>query len=163
MDEGKAMISKRLALAVSAIAAFLLTAAAIADEDTPDTAGGRYTLSKVPDGFVRLDTQTGEVALCSPRAVGWACQVAPQDRAALESEIARLRSENAMLKQDLLSRGLPLPSGVPADTAGAGGNVIVLRLPDDADLDRAKDFMQRLWQRFVDQVARVQREWLNKS
>ena len=36
----------------------------------------------------------------------------------LESEIARLRAENAALKKDLLARGLPLPSGAmpePAD------------------------------------------------
>jgi hypothetical protein len=34
----------------------------------------------------------------------------PEDRAVLENEIARLRSENAALKKDILSRGLPLPS-----------------------------------------------------
>ena len=55
--------------------------------------------------------QTGEVSLCSQRTVGWACQAAPEDRAVLENEIARLRSENAALKKDLLSRGLPLPPG----------------------------------------------------
>ncbi|MGO9891188.1 MAG: hypothetical protein ACLP0L_25250, partial [Solirubrobacteraceae bacterium] len=25
-------------------------------------------------GYLRLDTQTGEVALCSQRSVGWACE-----------------------------------------------------------------------------------------
>ena len=104
---------------VIAIAAVCLSAPVLADEATPDTNGGRYTLNKVTDGFVRLDTQTGEVALCSQRTVGWACQAAPVDRAVFESEIARLRSENAALKKDILARGLPLPPGAMPEPPAA--------------------------------------------
>src|SRR5579863_2205118 len=93
------------------IAACCLIAPALADDATPDSGGGRYTFSKVTEGFLRLDAQTGEVSVCSQRTVGWACQAVPEDRAVLENEIARLRSENAVLKRDLLSRGLPLPAG----------------------------------------------------
>jgi|SRR6266853_6987780 hypothetical protein len=31
---------------------------------------------------------------------GWACKVVPDERSALETEIARLQGENAMLKKD---------------------------------------------------------------
>jgi hypothetical protein len=117
----------------------------------------------VTDGFVRLDTQTGEVALCSQRTVGWACQAAPEDRAAFESEIARLRNENAALKQALLSHGLPLPSGAMPEHSGAHDNDITIRLPDDSDIDRAVAYVGRIWNRFVDAVARAQRQMLNKS
>ena len=130
---------------VIAIAAVCLSAPVLADEATPDSDGGRYTLNKVTDGFVRLDTQTGEVALCSQRTVGWACQVAPEDRAAFESEIARLRGENAALKQALLSRGLPLPSGATPERSGTHDNDITIRLPDNADIDRAVAYVNRLW------------------
>jgi hypothetical protein len=140
-----------------------LSAPVLADEATPDTNGGRYTLNKVTDGFVRLDTQTGEVALCSQRTVGWACQVAPEDRAAFESEIARLRGENAALKQALLSRGLPLPSGATPERSGNHDNDITIRLPDNADIDRAVAYVGRLWNRFVDAVNRAQKQMLNKS
>jgi hypothetical protein len=154
------MFSKALAVA---IAAFCLSAPVLADDATPDTAGGRYTLNKAADGFVRLDTQTGEVALCSQRAVGWACQAAPEDRAAFESEIARLRNENAALKQVMLSRGLPLPSGVMPEPPNAGSNDITIRLPDNADIDRAVAYVGRVWHRFVEVVARAQKQILNKS
>jgi hypothetical protein len=117
----------------------------------------------VTDGFVRLDTQTGEVALCSQRTVGWACQVAPEDRAAFESEIARLRGENAALKQALLSRGLPLPPGATPERSGSHDNDITIRLPDNADIDRAVAYVGRLWNRFVDAVNRAQKQMLNKS
>ena len=108
------MSPKTIAIVIVAlcVAGPAITRKALADEATPpDTAGGRYIFEKQADGFVRLDTQTGEVALCSQRAVGWACQAAPEDRAVLENEIARLRAENAALKKDIVARGLPLPAG----------------------------------------------------
>jgi hypothetical protein len=154
------MFSKAVAIV---IAVFCLSAPVLADDATPDTAGGRYTMSKVADGFVRLDTQTGAVALCSQRTVGWACQAAPEDRVAFESEIARLRSENAALKQAMLSHGLPLPSGVMPEPSTAHGNDITICLPDNADIDRAVAYVGRIWQRFVEAVARAQKQMLNKS
>jgi hypothetical protein len=154
------MFSKAFVIAITAVC---LSAPVLADEGTPDTNGGRYTLNKVTDGFVRLDTQTGEVALCSQRTVGWACQVAPEDRAAYESDIARLRGENAALKQALLSHGLPLPSGVTPEPSGTHDNDITIRLPDNADIDRAVAYVGRLWNRFVDAVNRAQKQMLNKS
>jgi hypothetical protein len=154
------MFSKVFAIAITAVC---LSAPVFADDATPDTNGGRYTLNKVTEGFVRLDTQTGEVALCSQRTVGWACQVAPEDRAAFESEIARLRGENAALKQALLSRGLPLPSGATPAPSGSHDNDITIRLPGNADIDRAVAYVGRLWNRFVDAVNRAQKQMLNKS
>ena len=154
------MLSKAVALAVVAVC---LSNPVFADDATPDTNGGRYTLNKVTDGFVRLDTQTGEVALCSQRTVGWACQTAPEDRAAFESEIARLHGENAALKQTLLSHGLSLPSGATPEPSGSHDNDITIRLPDNADIDRAVAYVGRLWNRFVDAVNRAQKQMLNKS
>jgi hypothetical protein len=154
------MFSKAVALAVVAVC---LSNPVFADDATPDTNGGRFTLNKVTDGFVRLDKQTGEVALCNQRTVGWACQAAPEDRAAFESEIARLRSENAALKQALLSHGLSLPSGATPAPSGSHDNDITIRLPDNADIDRAVAYVGRLWNRFVDAVNRAQKQMLNKS
>src|SRR5580700_8077575 len=122
-SQGMTMFSKAVALAIAAVC---LSVPVFADDAMPDTNGGRYTLNKVTDGFVRLDTQTGEVALCSQRTVGWACQIAPEDSAAFESEIARLRGENATLKQALLSHGLPLPSGATPDRSGTHDNDITI-------------------------------------
>ena len=55
----------------------------------------RFAFNRVDDGFLRLDNQTGQIAFCSPHTVGWACQAVPEDRAALEKEIARLQDEVA--------------------------------------------------------------------
>lgn len=144
-------------------AAILSIAPALADDAAPDTAGGRYLFSKQADGYLRLDTQSGTVALCSQQPVGWACQTAPEDRALLESEVARLQNENAALKRELLSHGLELPPGMAPEPPGAQGGASSVRLPSDADVDRVIAFFGRVWERFVDAIARAQKQVLNKS
>jgi hypothetical protein len=151
---------RQIALAV--LAAAILAVPARAEEPTPDTAGGRYIFSKQGDGFLRLDTQSGAVSLCREEGVGWACQAAPDDRALFEREIARLQSENAALKKTLLAHNLALPPGATAEAPSAQ-NEPSLRLPSDAEIDRMVAFVGQLWQRFVDAVARAQKQMFNKS
>lgn len=158
------MIRNAITRTAAVIAAWLVAAPALADDaPPPDSNGGRYTFSKTADGFVRLDSQTGAVALCGPRAVGWACLAAPEDRALLETEIARLRSENVALKQAMLSRGLPLPPGAVPEPPAAHDSDITIRLPNDAELDRAVTYFGQIWRRFVEAIARAQQHMLNKS
>jgi len=40
---------------------------------------------------------------------------------------------------------------------------LTLRLPSDADLDRALAFVGHVWQRFLDALARAQKQVFNKS
>jgi len=154
------MIRKALPLVVTAFA--VAAGSALAEDGPPDSDGGRYSFNKVQDGYVRLDGQTGQVSLCNRRSVGWACQAVPEDRAVLENEIARLRMENAALKKDLLSRGLPLPTGaVPEPTArGGDGN---LRLPSNADIDRMMNLVGKMWRRLVDMIASAHKDVFGKS
>ena len=65
-------------------------AVASAQTATPDSENGRYSFNPVADGVLRLDTRTGQVSQCSRGDVGWACKVVPDERSALETEIARL-------------------------------------------------------------------------
>jgi hypothetical protein len=158
------MILKSTAIGLAAIglAALAFSVPAMADDATPDSAGGRYIFNKTADGVVRLDSQSGQVSLCSQKTVGWACEAAPEDRAVLESEIARLRAENAALKKDILSRGLPLPPGTMPEPPVAQ-NSITVPLPSDADINRMADFANRVWHRFKEMVERAQQQILNKS
>jgi hypothetical protein len=81
-----------------------------AQEPSLDLADKRFTYHQVDDGYLRLDLRTGEVATCRQRGADWTCMLVPEERAALESEIARLQRDNALLKNALLERGLPLPA-----------------------------------------------------
>jgi len=93
--------------------------------------------------------------------VGWTCQAVPEDRAVLESEIARLRRENAALKRDILSRGLPLPAGtLPEPPAVRDGD----RAPQwGNDIDRLMTYVGRAWQRLVEAITRAEQQMLKKS
>lgn len=147
-----------------------VSAQAPGDTTAPDSAGARYLFEKQSDstggGYLRLDTQTGEVALCSQRNVGWACQAAPEDRAVLENEIARLRAENGTLKKEILAHGLPLLAGANPETEATPstvGNSVTLQLPSDADINRMVAYAGQLWHRLIDAVQRAQKQILNKS
>ncbi|MGO9701530.1 MAG: hypothetical protein ACLPX7_19950 [Xanthobacteraceae bacterium] len=144
-------------------AGFCLIAPALADDATPDSGGGRYTFNKVAEGFLRLDTDTGEVAVCSQRTVGWACQAVPEDRAVLENEIARLRKENAALKKDMLAHGLPLPSGAMPEPPSVHNGDRLPRLGSNPDVDRMVALVGRMWHQLVDAIVRAQKQVLNKS
>ena len=157
------MNCKRIGLVAAALC---VAVPALAVDATPDSAGGRYVFSKQADGFVWLDTQSGQVSLCSPKPVGWAYEAAPEDRAALENEIDRLRADNAALKKAILSRGPPLPPGIMPEPL-AQNDQLTVHLPSDADIDRMAAYVGQVWgdvwHRFVDAVERAQKQVLNKS
>jgi hypothetical protein len=122
-------------------------------QTTPDTENGRYTFSQVPDGMLRLDTRTGQVSICAKKDAGFACNTVPDERQALDNEIARLQRENGALKKDMLARGLPLPNGVAgAPTAGDQPREFTLRvpLPSESDMDRAMSAFEKAWRRLVE-------------
>ena len=154
------MIEKTLA---GALIGWCLLSPALAEGVTPDNEGGRYAFSKQADGVLRLDKQTGDVSLCTQRTVGWACQAAPDDRAILEDEIARLRRENAALKKDILARGLPLPAGAMAEPPAMSEDRHMPGFNDNPDLDRVLAFARRMWHRLVDVIARAEKQIKDKS
>jgi len=141
------------ALLVTALLA--LAPAAHAQTASPDSENGRFTFNQVQDGLLRLDTRTGQVSLCSRRPAGWSCHPVPDERSALEGEIARLQNENAALKKEMIARAVPLPGTTKPD---AGKPQIELKLPNEADLDRLMTFMERIWRRLIEMVQNVQRD-----
>ncbi len=140
-------------LLVLAVLAFVPSAQA---QTTPDSESGRYTFSQVPDGMLRLDTRTGAVSLCAKKEAGWACNTVPDERLALENEIARLQRENGAIKKDLLARGLPLPGGVASGPAASQRELnLKVPLPSDAEIDRVMSAFEKMWRRIVDMVQKT--------
>src|ERR1700744_1877185 len=96
------LAGRSIALAAAAAMSGIGAAAA---QTMPDAENGRYTMSPITDGVMRLDTRTGEVSTCSNNGSGWACYAVPDERAAFDAEIGRLRDENEKLKAQLDDRG----------------------------------------------------------
>lgn len=129
----------------------------------PQSDDKRYTFNRVDEGYLRLDGRTGEVSICAQRPAGWACQAVPDERAALEAEIARLQAENAAVKKELIARNLPLPGTVKPDAPAANPDEPRLQLPNDADLNKVMNFVEKVWRRLLDMIATVHKDVLKKQ
>ena len=139
-------------------------------QSLPDSENGRYALSPVPDGVIRLDTRTGAVSTCTSGGAGWACYAVPDERAALDAEIGRLQADNEKLKAQLAAReptvtgkiDEPMPKTdqlKPSEPKVADGErKIEIPLPSDRDMDRVMSFLERAWRRLIEMANRVQKD-----
>ncbi|HWJ99926.1 MAG TPA: hypothetical protein VNR41_04385 [Xanthobacteraceae bacterium] len=108
---------------------------------TPDSENGRFTLSPVEGGVMRLDTRTGKISICRQRGEAWACEAAADDRAAYEQEIARLQDKVTKLER-----------GIRTD------DKTEMKLPSDAEVDKAMTFFENILRRFKTMIDNLQRE-----
>jgi hypothetical protein len=96
---------------------------------------GRYVLEKVEQGFLRLDSQTGVMALCAAKAGVWECQPVKDEGLDATQELSRLRAENESLKARV------------AELEKGGGPT---KLPSDQEVDRMMDIFGKMFDRFLD-------------
>jgi hypothetical protein len=119
----------------------------------PDSENGRYSFNPVADGVLRLDTRTGQVSQCSQSNVGWICKAVPDERSALETEIACLQGENGTLKKGAVGPWVPLP-GVPNPPV-AKLSEPEFKLPSDAEVDKVISFLEKAWRRLLEMGREV--------
>jgi hypothetical protein len=143
-----------IALAVNA----LLCGAAF-PQDAPENEDSRFSFFHAEGGYLRLDGRSGQVSLCTRRQAGWLCQSLPEERAALEAEIARLQHENAALKNEVLAHALPLPGGVSPDLPPAARQ----RSPAPEGHNQVMSVIEDVWRRVVAMIVSVQRDLLKRS
>ena len=124
---------KRLAAGGLAIA--LATTPAIAQEN-------RFVMLPSDDGFVRLDTFTGEMSACSKAEGQIVCRMAADERQALEQEIDLLEERIAALEEAL------------EDNAGRSRN----GFPSDEEIDRTFGVMEKLMRRFLGMIEDFEKE-----
>ena len=163
-----------LAIAAAAVMFSLGGIGAATAQSMPDTENGRYVLSPVADGVIRLDTRSGAVSTCSNNDNGWACYATPDERAALDAEIGRLQADNEKLKAELAARDPtvtgkidePLPKTDSLKKAepkvADGERKIEIPLPSDRDMDRVMSFLEQAWRRLVEMANRMQKDVTGK-
>ncbi|PTM97636.1 hypothetical protein [Mycoplana dimorpha] len=101
---------------------------------------GRYQMERTAEGFVRLDTRTGEVSLCKEASGQIACRMAADERAAFETELDLLTKRVEALEK---AQGSGLYSDKP-------------HLPTDEEIDRTMGVMERIMRRFMDIVKTLE-------
>lgn len=122
---------------------------------------GRFTFAPAEDGYLRLDSTTGQVSFCSQRTAGWACQLVPDDRAALDAEIARLQDEVSKLKAETAQAAPPRPQAEL--TPRTGGDDSTLRFPTREEMERARAAVERAWRHMVDMIYDFQKDVMKKD
>ncbi|MFY9685831.1 MAG: hypothetical protein WAJ88_08555 [Pseudolabrys sp.] len=152
-------------------------------DDSPavPAGGGRFTFNRIDNGFLRLDTQSGQVAYCRTQMAGWACQAVPENRSelgadvarlqadmtdlkALKSDIVRLQDEIAALRREIAALKEPPPPRPSAELAPPDkGGDIVIKLPTQDDVAKARAFIERTWHRLVEMITAVQKDMMQKS
>src|SRR5580698_7908321 len=163
--------SSKFPHAAAAVVIFWLGgAAAAAAQAMPETENGRYALSPVADGVIRLDTRTGAVSTCTNSALGWACYAIPDEREALDQEIGRLQADNEKLKAQLAAQAptvlgktdesLPKSDSLkpPEPKVAEGERKIEIPLPSDRDMDRMMSFIEQAWRRLKEMADRMQKD-----
>jgi hypothetical protein len=113
---------------------------------------GRYTLQPIEGGVLRLDTQTGAMALCVKQASGVQCDAVPGKQAGGD-EIDRLTAENRQLRADVRR----LEELLAADSAPKPPSSPRLELPSEEDVDKALSYMERMLKKFRDKMKEFER------
>jgi hypothetical protein len=131
----------------AAIAGMVLGSATLAAQERQ----GRFVMSPSENGFVRLDTETGAMSLCSRRDSRWTCEPMEDEARALREENARLKAENERLKAQAQQ---PIPG--PERRAERPGRK--LELPSEEDVDKAFDYVERLFRKFRDRLKEFEQE-----
>jgi hypothetical protein len=153
-------------LVLSCLALVLASNVALAQSAAaPDVSAedSRYSFHRVDDGFLRLDGRTGQVSLCTRKTVGFGCHAVPDERAALESEIARLQSESSLLKKELLTRGIALPAPIKEEPQVSRRTDPDLKLPSTAEIERMRMVVEKVWRRLVEMIVNLQKDMMQKT
>lgn len=130
----------RIALISPFLLLMLLAGASAAEPD-------RYRLEKTPDGYVRMDTRTGEMSMCQEKWGELVCRMAADERTAVQDEIERLQSDIKALEdrvaavKALEDRVAKLENSVTAR--------IEQSLPTEEDFNKTMSYMERFFRSFM--------------
>ena len=128
----------------------------------PDTEDGRFSFHKVDEGFLRLDTRTGQVSLCNHKNSrlglrdhsGRARGAGERDRAAADRQCGAEEGHAG-------ARIVPARAG-QAGTAARRRSDHDLKLPTQADIDRVMTFMEKVWRRMIETAHNLQKDLQGK-
>lgn len=144
----------RKALPLISVLAFALASAHAYGEDGNEKSG-RYTLSPVEGGALRLDKETGSMALCRRREDKWLCEPVEDKAIAADERIRKLETENKDLKAHIDNLESMLSKEPKSDVAPPVGSMPV---PSEEDVDKALDYVERMFKKFRDRLKKFEQE-----
>ena len=120
----------------------LIAGATLASAQESET---RYTLEKTPDGYVRMDSRTGEMSICTEQSGQLVCKLAADERSAFQDELDRIIG-----RLDEVEKRLAAVEREPsAPDAG---------LPTEEQFEQTLTFMERFFRRFIDVAKDIDKD-----
>ena len=119
---------------------------------------GRFSMSPADGGgFVRLDTETGAMALCQRRDAEWSCREMAEPNRGLGEEVERLRAENQRLKGEIRQ----MEEIIVGEKRGGGERRAerpgsTFQLPSEQDVDQAMSYVQRMMRKFREKLKELE-------
>lgn len=156
MRRGRQTSLGMIAAAGLALAATVGLPALAADPDKADTPG-RFTMHQADGGYLRLDTQTGQMSSCTRKDGRWQCDALADERGELQKDIDKLGQENRDLKSAVkrLEDMIGLGEAPGADKRADKGNQPRIQLPTEKDVDEALNYAQRMLKKFKDKIKEL--------
>ena len=112
---------------------------------------GRYTIEKSGEGYVRMDTATGEISFCRTQDDQIVCKLSADDRAAMQDHIGELEARIKDLEEHLESAD-SAPLAEPHDG-----------FPSEQEMEKTLGFMEKFFRRFMDIVKDLEGETENRK
>ncbi len=144
----------RTRLSIAALLALGL-AAGVASAQSPPQSDARYEMSPVEGGFLRLDKQTGAVAMCARRGEEWACEPVDDRTAGTSAQRDAVETENKELKSRVKALEEALENIEKGPEAGDGPPVPKAQLPTEEEVDQAFDYVERIFKKFRERIRKL--------
>lgn len=120
---------------------------------------GRFTMSPAEGGgFVRLDTETGQMSLCQRREGDWTCRDMAEPHGGLPQEVDRLREENRRLKAEIRQMEDIMLGDKHAEAPHKENRGLEFKLPSEQDVDSAMDYVTRMVRKFREKMKELEAE-----
>lgn len=124
------------------------------DDQTPEfTRDGRYQLERRGENFVRLDTLTGEMSICTIEAEELVCRLSADERDAFLDELTDLQS-----RMDEMEKRRDIARNDRGDHFDDGDDHDYGSDRFEKELDQALDFSKRALRKFRDVIEDLEND-----
>jgi hypothetical protein len=133
-------IMRHAAATVSVLLGTMFAVAAAAAE------AERYRLEKSDNGYVRMDTDTGEMSICEERGGQLVCRIAADERSTHQDQVEQLEAAVEALEDRVTALENSLAARIEKS------------LPTEEDFERTMGYMERFFRSFMGIVKEFEQE-----
>jgi len=133
-------------------------------------AGGRYQMTPIENGFMRLDTETGAVSICKNNSGKVTCELAEDGAGQYSKDIDALKQQNQKLRAEVdrleqhfglgtgTGPGAANKKGLPNDLSPPVPPSTAFKVPQKEDVDQMFNYIEGMLNKFRERLRRLEKE-----